>query len=76
MKKQETFEFARADESQKNAIVILKEADEDSFNSLLWVLRARSKDDERPLFVASIRTAKGNLLPLMATGCTLRRYRI
>jgi hypothetical protein len=47
---QETFPFAeRADESQKNAIVICKEdGDPDSFDSLLWVLRARSKDEERP----------------------------
>lgn len=48
MKKQEAFPFARADESQKNAIVITKEKDEDGFLSLLWVLRARSKEEDRP----------------------------
>lgn len=47
---QETFPFiARPDESQKNAIVIDRTAKDDiNFDSLSWVLRARSKDKTRP----------------------------
>lgn len=50
MDKQEGFPFiARADESQKNAIVIDKaEWEEVDFEALAWVLRARSTDKERP----------------------------
>jgi len=45
--KQETFPFARADESQKNAIVILKDGtDDESFYALRWVLKARSEASE------------------------------
>jgi hypothetical protein len=47
MNTQEVFPFAeRADDSQKNAIVINNDQDNQSdFLSLAWVLRARSKDE-------------------------------
>jgi hypothetical protein len=53
MDKQEGFPFyERADESQKNAIVIMRitnpKIPDDNFDSLSWVLRARSRDEKRP----------------------------
>jgi hypothetical protein len=49
MKKQETFPFAESiDESKKNAIVISRdEGSPEDFDTLLWVLRARLKDEKK-----------------------------
>lgn len=59
MKNQEVFPFAeRADESQKNAIVIMRNPDpkipDPDFDSIMWVLRARSKDADMLLHLCSL----------------------
>lgn len=67
MDKQEGFPFyERADESQKNAIVIVRIQDpkvpDDKFDALSWVLRARSRDEKRPYLCGIFSDGEGKFI--------------
>lgn len=64
MSNQEAFPFAeRADESQKNAIVIEKVDKFDrNFSSLAWVLRARSKDEIKKVLCGLYSDGQGKFI--------------